>query len=288
MKLYVTTTGLALGSGEELAVLDNPYPDLGTAFAAGIGLAELARCEVRDRLPLSSAELRAPVARPGKIVCIGVNYPCHVEELRGAIPDLELPDRPVFFVVPGSAVTGPHDPIVLPSKWPAQVDYESELAVVISRTIKQVSASEVWDHVAGVTMANDVSARDIQLQAMSGGHEFTLAHAKGLDTFKPTGPAVVTLDELSLPLDLEIGCRVSGTTKQCARTASLIHDVPECIAYVSEFMRLDPGDVVLTGSPAGVGFFRGGDFLGDGDIVEVWGEGIGSLRNPVVLEGASA
>jgi 2-keto-4-pentenoate hydratase/2-oxohepta-3-ene-1,7-dioic acid hydratase in catechol pathway len=134
-------------------------------------------------------------------------------------------------------------------------------------------------------MANDVSARDIQLQAMSGGHEFTLAHAKGLDTFKPTGPAVVTLDEFSLPLDLEIGCRVNGETKQCARTASLIHDVPDCIAYVSEFMRLDPGDVVLTGSPAGVGFFRGGDFLRDGDIVEVWGEGIGSLRNPVVSEG---
>jgi 2-keto-4-pentenoate hydratase/2-oxohepta-3-ene-1,7-dioic acid hydratase in catechol pathway len=200
MKLYATTAGLALGAGEELAILGVPYPDVGAAFDAGASPADLARAEIRNRLPLSSAELRAPVTRPGKVVCIGVNYRCHLEELRSALPDLELPDRPVFFVVPGSAVTGPHDPIVLPSKWPGQVDYESELAVVISRTAKQVAAADAWDYVAGITMANDVSARDIQLQAMSGGQEFTLAHAKGLDTFKPTGPAVVTLDEFSLPL----------------------------------------------------------------------------------------
>ncbi|MFT4570772.1 MAG: 2-keto-4-pentenoate hydratase/2-oxohepta-3-ene-1,7-dioic acid hydratase in catechol pathway [Hyphomicrobiaceae bacterium] len=287
MKIYATTVGVAIGDGDTLAILDVPYPDLGTALSAGVNLADLASAGVRTRISEPTAQLLAPIARPGKIVCIGANYQCHLKEMRGVLPDFELPDRPVFFVVPGSAVTGPHDPIVLPSHWPEQVDYEAELAVVIGRTAKNITANDAWDHIAGLTMANDVSARDIQLEAMTGGHEFTLAHAKGLDTFKPIGPGIVTPDEFSFPLDLEIGCKINGTARQCARTTALIQDIPSCVAYVSRFMRLDPGDIICTGSPAGSGFFRGA-FLRDGDTVEVHGQGIGSLRNPVVLEGRKA
>jgi 2-keto-4-pentenoate hydratase/2-oxohepta-3-ene-1,7-dioic acid hydratase in catechol pathway len=186
---------------------------------------------------------------------------------------------------------GPNDPIVLPSRWPDQVDYESELAVVIGRSARDVGEGEVWDHVAGVTMANDVSARDIQLEAF-GGHEMTLTHAKGLDGFKPMGPCLVTLDELDVTgaggnrgsacLDVHIGCAVNGEQRQDARTADLVHDVPRCVSYVSQYMRLDPGDVLLTGSPAGVGFFQG-KFLRAGDVVETSGEGIGTMRNEVVV-----
>jgi 2-keto-4-pentenoate hydratase/2-oxohepta-3-ene-1,7-dioic acid hydratase in catechol pathway len=285
MKFYVTTRGIGRRAGEALELLDLPFADLGAAFDAGYTISRLSDAPVKAREPLADAELRAPVVRPPKIVCIGVNYASHIDELRMVLPDFETPAHPIFFLVPGSAVIGPNDPIVLPSRWPAQVDYESELAVVIGKTAKDVAEAEVWGHVAGLTMANDVSARDIQLQAMTG-HELTLTHAKGLDGFKPMGPCLVTPDELDGARDIRIGCKVNGEVRQDARTSDLVHDIPRCVSYVSQFMRLDPGDVLLTGSPAGVGFFRGGKsderFLRPGDVCEVSGEGIGTMRNEVV------
>jgi 2-keto-4-pentenoate hydratase/2-oxohepta-3-ene-1,7-dioic acid hydratase in catechol pathway len=290
MKLYVTSDGIcrlapAGTPGDELELLDVPYADLGAALAAGCTIDDLRESPVRARTSLADAQrqLCAPVIRPPKVVCIGINYSDHIDELRSVMPDFEPPGRPVFFLVPGSAVMGPNDPIVLPSRWPDQVDYESELAVVIGRAAKDVGEGEVWDHIAGVTMANDVSARDIQMEAF-GGHEMTLTHAKGLDGFKPMGPCLVTLDELGVTgagLDVRIGCTVNGERRQDARTADLVHDVPRSVSYVSQYMRLDPGDVLLTGSPAGVGFFQG-KFLRAGDVVETSGEGIGTMRNEVV------
>ena len=132
----------------------------------------------------------------------------------------------------------------------------------------------------GYTLANDVSARDIQLKAFTG-QEFTLTHAKGLDGFKPLGPALVTADEFEDPIDIQIEARVNGELRQDARTSDFVHPLSRCIAYVSRYMRLDPGDVILTGSPAGVGFFRG-IFLKAGDVVEMRADRIGTLRNRVI------
>jgi len=192
----------------------------------------------------------------------------------------EVPTDPVFFLVPGSAVGGPDQPIVLPDFAHDQVDYEVELAVVIGRGGSRIRESDALGHVVGYTLANDVSARDIQLKAMTG-QEFTLTHAKGLDGFKPLGPALVTADEFEDPIDIQIEARVNGELRQDARTNDFVHSIPKCIAYVSRYMRLDPGDVFLTGSPAGVGFFRG-VFLKAGDVVELTADRIGTLRNSII------
>jgi 2-keto-4-pentenoate hydratase/2-oxohepta-3-ene-1,7-dioic acid hydratase in catechol pathway len=214
------------------------------------------------------------------VVCIGITYASPLEELRSVLGTFAAPAAPVFFYVPSSAVCGPTDDIVLPALAPTQVDHECELAVVIGRGGRDLDPRTAWDHVAGVTLANDVSARDVQAKAMSG-PMLELSHAKGFDTFKPMGPVLLTTDEVSLPLDVEISCTVSGTEYQRARTSDLIFDVPACLAQVSRWVSLEPGDVVLTGSPAGVGFFQG-RFMVAGDVVEVTGEGIGSLRNRLV------
>jgi 2-keto-4-pentenoate hydratase/2-oxohepta-3-ene-1,7-dioic acid hydratase in catechol pathway len=279
MRLATLTDGIARIDDGEVAVLDLPYHDLGEVLAAGA----LERCRtagVTERRPLGATRLRAPVPRPPKVVCIGINYASHLEELRAVLGTFDAPAEPVFFYVPSSAVCGPTDDIVLPALAPAQVDHECELAVVIGRGGRDLDPRTAWDHVAGVTLANDVSARDVQAKAMSG-PMLELSHAKGFDTFKPMGPVLLTTDEVSLPLDVEISCTVSGTEYQRARTSDLIFDVPACLAQVSRWVSLEPGDVVLTGSPAGVGFFQG-RFMVAGDVVEVTGEGIGSLRNRLV------
>jgi len=292
MKLYATDRGLAreprdAADSAELEILELPYRELGAAFDDGVDIARIRAAGVVGRVERAATKIHAPVARPPKILCIGVNYASHIEELRQVVPDFATPERPIFFLVPGSAVIGPYDPIVLPRRWPDQVDYESELAIVIGRRGKDIAEQDVWSHVAGLTMANDVSARDIQLDAMMGGREFSLTHAKGLDGFKPMGPCLVTLDELGQPPEIEIACRVNGELRQQASSRDLVHSIPACVSYVSRFMRLDPGDVLLTGSPAGVGIFRGGEFLRAGDVVEVTGEGIGTMRNQVVAEATS-
>jgi 2-keto-4-pentenoate hydratase/2-oxohepta-3-ene-1,7-dioic acid hydratase in catechol pathway len=279
MQLATLTDGIARIEDGEAAVLDLPYRDLGEVLAAGA----LERCRtaaVTERRPFDVACLRAPVPRPPKLVCIGINYACHLEELRSVLGKFDAPTEPVFFYVPSSAVCGPADDIVLPALAPTQVDHECELAVVIGRGGRDLDARTAWAHVAGVTLANAVSARDVQVKAMSG-PMLELSHAKGFDGFKPMGPVLVTTDELSLPLDVEISCAVNGTEYQRARTTDLIFDVPACLAHVSRWVSLEPGDVVLTGSPAGVGFFQG-RFMTAGDVVEVTGGGIGSLRNRLV------
>ncbi len=278
MRLVSHSEGIGRIEGDEVALLDLPYRDLGACLAAG-GVESCRDATVRKRLPLGEARLLAPVPRPPKVICVGINYHDHVEELRSVLGAFEAPKEPVFFFVPSSAVTGPNDPIYMPEIAPGQVDHECELAVVIGRGGRDLDASTAWRHVAGITMANDVSARDVQAKAM-GGQIFELSHAKGFDSFKPMGPCLVTMDEVELPLDLEISCSVSGTEYQRARTSALVFDVPTCLALISRYVSLEPGDVVLTGSPAGVGFFQG-RFLVEGDVVEVSGEGIGTLRNVV-------
>jgi len=211
---------------------------------------------------LDNLPLLAPTA-PSKIVCVGRNYPAHAAEHGG-----EVPSEPLLFLKPPSSVIGPGAPIVLPPQ-SEQVDHEVELAVVIGRRCRGVTMQEAWDYVLGVTCGNDVTARD--LQRLDG--QWT--RAKGFDTFCPLGPWLVTgLNEMDVA-DLEAICRVNGELRQRGRTSEMAFSPAQLIAYTAGIMTLEPGDVIMTGTPAGVGP------LAAGDVVEIEVESIGLLRNPV-------
>lgn len=214
--------------------------------------------------------MAAPLDTPGKIICVGLNYRDHAEESGMAIPT-----SPILFTKFANTVIGPGEPIVIPP-FTTQVDYEAELAVVIGRRAAQVSVDEARSYVAGYTCANDVSARDLQF---ADGQWY---RGKGLDTFCPLGPRLATPDEIPDPQDLGIRCIVNGTTLQDSTTAQMIFSVDEIISFISQGITLEPGDVILTGTPVGVGFARTPPiFLADGDVVRVEIDGIGALENPV-------
>jgi 2-keto-4-pentenoate hydratase/2-oxohepta-3-ene-1,7-dioic acid hydratase in catechol pathway len=228
--------------------------------------------ESNDPIPREEARLLAPVPRPGKIVCVGLNYHDHAEE-----QNEDAPERPLLFGKAGTAVTNPGDPIVHPSGID-QLDYEVELGVVVGRTAKDVSADEAREHVAGYTAINDVSARDAQFE------DEQFLRGKSYDTFAPMGPTLVPEGVID-PNAVDVACRVNGETKQESNTSQFIFDVDELIEYISGVMTLRPGDVVSTGTPGGVGIFRDPpELLEGGDEVEVEIEGIGTLANPVVEE----
>lgn len=213
-------------------------------------------------LPLSSVRLLAPV-QPINVVCIGRNYADHVREMGGTAG---TSGDPLVFLKPATSVVGPGDPVRLPDG-AGQVDHEGELAVVLGRPARDLTRATALAHVWGYTAANDVTARD---QQKSDGQ---WARAKGHDTFCPLGPWIETdLD----PADVGVRCSVTGELRQEGRTSDLLHDVPSLLAFVTSFMTLLPGDVVLTGTPAGVGA------LLPGDEVSVRVEGIGTLTNPVL------
>ncbi|MFA5028972.1 MAG: fumarylacetoacetate hydrolase family protein [Candidatus Methylomirabilota bacterium] len=224
-------------------------------------------------LPASAVRLAAPILNPRKLICLGLNYRDHAEEAK-----FEIPTRPVLFSKFATAIIGPGEPILLPSV-SREVDYEAELAVVIGRRGRHIPPEQARDHVAGYTILNDVSARDYQLK-MPGGQWLA---GKSFDTFAPMGPALVTADELPDPRQgLDIRCTVSGDLLQSSNTRQLIFPVPEILAYCSHIFTLEPGDVIATGTPHGVGMARTPPrFLRDGDLVTVEIAGIGALRNPV-------
>lgn len=282
MKLFTTTNGIARETaGGELEILDLPYADIGEALRTDPELATVRDAQAKRRCAPSDVALRAPVLRPGKVIGMGINFHSHVEETREFLKarGIEPPSEPVFFLAPGSAVIGPGEDIVLPAVAPDQVDYEIELAAVIGVGGASIDEDDALRHVAGYTLANDVSARDLQRKSFEG-PEYSLSHAKGLDTFKPMGPALVTTDEFAEPLDIRLQARINGEVRQDERTTDFVHSVARCVAHVSRFMRLEPGDVMLTGSPAGVGVFQG-KFLRAGDVVELEADRIGVLRNVV-------
>ena len=214
-----------------------------------------------SRYPLADVRLLAPVL-PSKVIAIGKNYADHVREMGG-----EPPPEPVIFLKPSTAVIGLRDPIVYPAELSERVDFEGELAVVIGRLCRQVPAARVPEVIFGYTCANDVTARD--LQARDG----QWARAKGFDTFCPLGPWIQTDID---PADLELTTVVNGEIRQNARTSQLLHGVTALISYVSAVMTLLPGDVLLTGTPAGVGPLK------EGDEVSVTIENIGTLTNGVI------
>jgi len=212
-----------------------------------------------------------PIERPGKIVCVGLNYHDHAEE-QGA----ELPEEPLLFAKWPTALIGPGDPIVIPSLV-TKCDYEAELGVVIGARVKDVSKENALEAVRGYLCANDVSARDLQFK------DGQWTRAKSVDTFCPVGPQLVPAAEIPDPHDLRIRAIVSGEVLQDSTTANLIFGVDEIVSYASQTMTLEPGDLVLTGTPAGVGVFRDPQrLLQPGDEVTIEIERIGALTNPVV------
>jgi 2-keto-4-pentenoate hydratase/2-oxohepta-3-ene-1,7-dioic acid hydratase in catechol pathway len=240
-----------VGSGGELAVIaGHPFGGASLTFTG-------------QRVPLSAVKLLPPTL-PSKVVAIGKNYAEHAAEMGS-----DVPDQPLFFLKPSTAVIGPEQAVKCPPS-AQRVDYEGELAVVIGRLCQEVPAARALDVVLGYTCANDVTARDQQKA------DGQWSRAKGYDTFCPLGPWIETELDTS---DLSIRTLLSGEVKQDGRTSDIVHRIPELIEYVTRCMTLLPGDVLLTGTPHGVGPMQAGD------TVEVSIEGIGTLRNPVVARG---
>src|SRR6187401_2029607 len=211
-----------------------------------------------------------PIPRPGKIVCVGLNYRDHAEE-----QGVDLPAAPLLFAKFTTALIGPGDAIVIPPIV-TKCDYEAELGVVLGRTVRQVSKENAMEAVAGYVVANDVSARDLQF----GDGQWT--RGKSPDTFCPVGP-LTPRDDIPDPHALKIRAIVSGEVLQDSTTANLIFGVDDVIAYASQTTTLEPGDLILTGTPAGVGVFRDPQrLLQPGDEVTIEIEGLASLTNPVV------
>ncbi len=201
--------------------------------------------------------------RPTKIVCVGRNYAEHARELGNVVPD-----RPLLFLKPPSALIGPEEAIVLPVE-SARVEHEGEIGVVLGERLRNAREDDTLQAVAGIVCVNDVTARDLQ----KADPQWT--RAKGFDTFCPAGPALVPLGRLPAWRDLKVMCRVNGVERQHGHAADMIFGIPFLLAYISHVMTLEPGDLVLTGSPPGVGP------LASGDVVEVEIPGVGVLRNPV-------
>jgi 2-keto-4-pentenoate hydratase/2-oxohepta-3-ene-1,7-dioic acid hydratase in catechol pathway len=237
------------------------------------------------------ASLLAPIPDPGLVVSAGMNYGGHLKEMNTPIPE-----RPTHFLKSPRAVVGPGAPIVLPPSNPDMVDWEGEFCVVIGRPCHNVSAKEALDHVAGYTIANDVSARDWVAPVFAATGIMGPIHAwernilgKQFPSFCPLGPTLVTRDEIADPGALKLTTRLNGKIMQRANTNDLVFGVRELIAYFSQFYLLRPGDVITTGSPAGVGYGRNPKvFMRPGDTIEVRIDGIGTLANPVVAAGRAA
>jgi len=224
---------------------------------------------------LKGLKIAAPIPRTRKnIVCLGLNYAEHVKE---GGRDRDLPPHPVFFTKPPTTITGPYDPVVY-SRAVERLDYEVELAFVISKTGKYIPKSEVYSHIAGYMVFQDISARTLQRQ-----HQQWF-RGKSLDTFAPMGPYLVTPDEVGDPQSLDIWCKVNGQARQQANTSDMIFDIRTIVSILSDGITLEVGDVFATGTPSGVGAAHPLGLLKVGDIIESGVEKLGTMRNEVVAE----
>jgi len=255
------------------ADLDTPATTVRGVLAAlhASGLADLgARAAAAEsRMRVADVRLLAPVPDPDKIICLGLNYRDHAAE-----SGQEIPVAPMWFAKFANSLIGTGADIVLPAAHPEYVDYEAELAVVIGRPAREIGAADALAYVAGAIAFNDVSARDLQLQNP------LWTSGKAVDTFAPCGPALVTLDEVGDLQSLGLRTRVNGELLQDGSTAEMIFAVAETVAWLSRTMSLLPGDIIATGTPAGIGAMQG-RFLRDGDIVEVEVDRVGTITNLV-------
>jgi 2-keto-4-pentenoate hydratase/2-oxohepta-3-ene-1,7-dioic acid hydratase in catechol pathway len=214
-----------------------------------------------------TATLRAPVAHPGKIVALGLNYALHAAE-----SIFKLPKEPVIFMKAGSSVVGPGDTVRIP-RGLGRMDHEVELAVVIGRRATNVSRRKALDYVAGYTICNDVTARSMQTADINNRHPWF--RSKSFDTFTPMGPWIVTPDEIKPPIHLDLECRVNGKIRQKSNTRHLVFDIPRIIEFISRYITLEPGDIISTGTPEGIGPIKHGDTI----VCRI--DKIGELKNPV-------
>ena len=222
--------------------------------------------------PLSEIKFAPLIEQPSKIICLGLNYADHCRE-----QNFEIPTSIILFAKFPSSITGPEGAISWPQDVTQQVDYEAELGVVIGKTARKVSAQDAYQYIAGYTIVNDVSARDVQFS------DKQWVRGKSFDTFCPIGPYLVTTDEISDPHQLDIRCWLNGELMQDSNTDQMIFKIPEAIEFISKTCTLLPGDIICTGTPDGVGVFREPQvFLKPGDVVEIEIDRIGRLRNPVV------
>jgi 2-keto-4-pentenoate hydratase/2-oxohepta-3-ene-1,7-dioic acid hydratase in catechol pathway len=226
-----------------------------------------------EMLPLASVKLTAPIVRPPKVICIGLNYRDHAEE-----SNMKIPDRPTVFAKFPHTVIGPGDAVVLP-KASTQPDYEAEFAVVIGKPGRYIKKENWKDHVFGYTIVHDVSARDFQLATSQ------WIMGKTFDTFCPMGPVITTADEIADPHQLDVRLTLNGQVLQDSNTKHLIFDLPTLIEHLSSVFTLESGDIISTGTPAGVGFARKPPiYLKPGDTATIYVQGIGELTNPFVGE----
>jgi 2-keto-4-pentenoate hydratase/2-oxohepta-3-ene-1,7-dioic acid hydratase in catechol pathway len=261
-------TGVGIRRGE--AIHATGYADMRDLIADGNAGLERAAAAADAAAPIEGATIRAPI-RPGKMLCSGVNYASHGDEA----PDAHLPEEPFFFSKLPSAVIGPGEPIRIPRPT-VLTDYEVELALVIGRRGYRIPESEALAHVFGWTILHDVSARDVQFKDQ----QITLG--KNPDTFAPLGPEIVTPDELGDWSTLTVSTTLNGEVMQKAPTSEMLFSPARLIAFLTELITLEPGDVVSTGTPAGVGCFRDPPvYLKPGDTVTVSVDRIGDLTNPV-------
>ncbi len=256
--------------------------DYDEAFFREDGLTSLSTVLKTDikKLPMveKGTRIGSPVARPSKIVCIGMNYADHAREI-----NIPVPAEPVLFMKATTALNGPFDPIILP-KDSVKTDWEVELAVVIGKEASYIKEEDAMDFVAGYAILNDVSEREYQLER--GG---TWDKGKGCNTFAPMGPWMVTKEEINNPHELRLWLTLNGQSMQDSNTSNLIFNIPFLIAYISRFMTLLPGDILSTGSPAGVGTGRNPKvFLKEGDLLEMGIEGLGTSMQVVKGYGNNA
>jgi 2-keto-4-pentenoate hydratase/2-oxohepta-3-ene-1,7-dioic acid hydratase in catechol pathway len=273
MLIAQTSDGIARVARDRLELLDHPSP-LHDFIIEG-RLADLGSLKTRRTIGWDETTLAPPIRRPGKIIIIGLNYRDHAAETGN-----RLPSFPRFHLIPGSAVTGSGASVTLPRSAPDNVDYEGELAIVVGRTGFEIPEKSAWDFVAGGTVADDISARDIQSGENPGLPMASPALAKGFDGFKPLGPALLTTDDLRECDALGITTEVNGIVRQRSSTAELVFSVPQLLAFVSSYLTLEAGDVVLTGTPGGTGV-ADGRFLTPGDVIQVTVENIGTLTNTI-------
>lgn len=248
--------------------------DYGEAFFENDGLTRLSHFLEDSLLPEITEDVRlgCPLMRPSKIVCIGLNYIDHAKETN-ATP----PNEPVIFMKSTTAIVGPYDNIVIP-KNSVKTDWEVELAVVIGKKASYISEAEAMDYVAGYVLHNDVSEREFQIER--GG---TWDKGKGCDTFAPIGPFLATKDEIADPHNLRLWLKLNGKIMQDGNTSNFIFNIPHLISYTSQFMTLLPGDIISTGTPAGVGLgMKPNLYLKPGDIVELGVDGLGEARQTLV------
>ena len=270
MQLFSTTRGVARRDADALLLLETTYSELHEAIVAS-DVASLGDAPVRAEVPYEDASLLPPV-RPRRLGQIGLNYRSHLEEIG-------MPERTemMYAISPmDDTLNGPDSVVTLPAEAPDHVDHECEIALVIGAACANVAKSDAWDVIAGVTACNDVSARDVQRDGIARGERTA---GKMLPGFKPLGPGLLTADEARLgPIGLRL--TVNGVERQNSDTDDMVFTVPEIIATITAEQPLEPGDVIITGSPAGVGVFEG-RFLRHGDVVEVFVGGLPPLRNTI-------